>query len=247
MSSKSETGHAINVANFEKLIAYCTTYSIYNPSNSLLTFTALNKKLLASKQVMTGVNAVTSPATVAINNRQLLFESVPQLATRVLAALSSSQITDRRIVADVQTITRKLQGRRATPKKKADPAAADQSVPANNSTSQKSFDNQVEFMDRLVKRLEAEPAYIPNETELTIQSLKAFVINLAKANKAVIDTQANYQNQLNNRQQILYAPVTGLVDTAKEVKNYVKSIFNASHPSFKQVNAIPFRTIKDRK
>lgn len=246
MSKQNETGHAINVANFGKLIAYVDTYPEYKPANSKLLVTSLNDLFGNAKKSMSDVNAATSPRIVAINKRQQLFALVSPLATRVIAALSASQIEDRRIVADAQTVARKLQGRRATPKQETDPANPE-AESKNISASQKSFDNQVEFTDKLIKILEKEPGYAPNEAELTLPLLGAFHKSLDMANKAVIDAQAAYNNQLIMRQNILYAPVNGLVDIAKEVKNYVKSIYTASHPSFKQVNALRFRKVTDRK
>ena len=45
MKSITETGHAKNVAVFEKLIAFCTDYGpAYNPSRNELKLDELNKK-----------------------------------------------------------------------------------------------------------------------------------------------------------------------------------------------------------
>jgi hypothetical protein len=45
MSSTSETGHAKNVANYEKLIADVTALGVtYNPSKANLKLTALNTR-----------------------------------------------------------------------------------------------------------------------------------------------------------------------------------------------------------
>ena len=44
----------------------------------------------------------------------------------------------------------------------------------------------------------------------------------------------------------LYNPLSGLVQTALDVKKYVKSVFGASSPQFKQVSGLEFSNIKDR-
>jgi len=50
MSSISETGHAKNVANYEKLIADVTALGVtFNPSKANLKLTALNTQLTAAK------------------------------------------------------------------------------------------------------------------------------------------------------------------------------------------------------
>lgn len=41
-----------------------------------------------------------------------------------------------------------------------------------------------------------------------------------------------------NRNAILYKDITGLIDVAREYKNYVKSVYGATSESYKLVNAI---------
>ena len=54
MASTSETGHAKNVANYEKLITDVTTLGIaYNPSKTNLKLTALNTQITAAKAAIT--------------------------------------------------------------------------------------------------------------------------------------------------------------------------------------------------
>ena len=47
-----------------------------------------------------------------------------------------------------------------------------------------------------------------------------------------------------DRNQTLYNPLTGLVQTSKEVKQYVKSVFGANSPQYKQVRGLEFKVIK---
>jgi hypothetical protein len=42
--------------------------------------------------------------------------------------------------------------------------------------------------------------------------------------------------------EILYAPVTGITDTALAVKSYIKGVFGATSPQYKEVNHIHFRS-----
>ena len=46
------------------------------------------------------------------------------------------------------------------------------------------------------------------------------------------------------RNQSLYNPLTGLVQTAKEVKQYVKSVFGTTSPQYKQVSGLEFKIRK---
>jgi hypothetical protein len=43
------------------------------------------------------------------------------------------------------------------------------------------------------------------------------------------------------RNKLLYAPKTGMMDTALAVKEYVKAVFGTSSPQYKEVQHIRFR------
>ncbi|WP_205618080.1 hypothetical protein [Aequorivita vladivostokensis] len=47
------------------------------------------------------------------------------------------------------------------------------------------------------------------------------------------------------RNRILYQENTGLVDTALDIKKYVKSLFGASSPEYNQIRGIKFKNYKD--
>lgn len=42
------------------------------------------------------------------------------------------------------------------------------------------------------------------------------------------------------RNEMMYKPLTGLVDTAYDIKIYIKSIFGATSPQYKQVSKLKF-------
>jgi hypothetical protein len=46
------------------------------------------------------------------------------------------------------------------------------------------------------------------------------------------------------RDKLLYAPKTGMMDTALAVKEYVKSVFGSKSTQYKEVQRIKFRNIK---
>ncbi len=89
-----------------------------------------------------------------------------------------------------------------------------------------------------------EPTYAPNETELQISTLQANLGNLKATNTAVVNAYTNFSNARITRNSILYAPTSGLVDIASDVKKYVKSVFGATSPQFKQVSKLEFRKVK---
>jgi hypothetical protein len=108
------------------------------------------------------------------------------------------------------------------------------------SVSQQSYDNYVTHFGNLIDWVELQPTYNPNEPELKVAAMKLYWDKIDKANKAVIAGTVPYKNALTERDELLYAEKTGLVDTALDVKTYVKSVFKANSPQFKQVSGIPF-------
>ena len=89
------------------------------------------------------------------------------------------------------------------------------------------------------------PSYTPNETELTTASLTAYLGELQTANTNVINAEVVYSNARISRNTILYAENTGLVDIALEVKKYVKAVFGATSPQYKQISGIKFTNRKE--
>ncbi len=88
-SSVSEVGHAKNVANFADLISYCTAYgTTYNPSKAALQLTALNTLLTSAQTELANVTTAKNAFDTVTGDRQLTFEPLKPLATKVFNYLS---------------------------------------------------------------------------------------------------------------------------------------------------------------
>jgi hypothetical protein len=139
-----------------------------------------------------------------------------------------------------------MQGQRAKPVAKAPVVAAEATeaqVEKTISASQMSFDNQVDQLNKIIELLKLEAQYSPNEADLTVAGLQARLNGLKTANSGVINGYTQWSNSRLQRDNQLYNPVTGLVATALAVKKYVKSVFGAGSPQFKQVSGLEFKTL----
>lgn len=248
MPSTSETGHAKNVANFEDLISFCNGYGAsYNPSKEALKIPNLETQLTSSQNVLKDVKTTQTAFNNATNSRMDAFKPLKSLATKIINALDATDASGE-TVKDARTINRKLQGQRATQKASPaqPPAGGDAATPDKTiSSSQQSYDQQIEHLDKLVELLASDSNYNPNETDLALPALQAKLIALKAANTAVVDTFTNWSNSRITRRTTLYNPLTGLVNTAFDVKKYVKSIYGATSPQYKQVSKLEFKTRKD--
>ena len=243
MASTSETGHAKNVANFEQLTIDCTAFGgTYNPSNPAIKLAALTTQLTTAKNSITAVNTAHGTYSNAIAARDVAFSLLSKLSTRILNSLKASGTTVQ-VDESAQTIVRKLQGRRATAKltdeeKKAAEAAG---KPVNEiSASQMSFDNRLANFDKLIKLLSTVTLYAPNEADLKVAALTATYNDLKAKNLAVVNSETTLSNARIARDLVLYANNTGIVDISVDVKSYVKSIFSATSPQYKQISKLKF-------
>ena len=243
MASQSDVGHAKNVANFADIIAYCTAYgTTYNPSKAALQLTALDTLLTSAQTELTNVTTAKNAFDTVTGNRQLAFEPLKSLATKVFNYLSVTDATEQTI-ADAKTIINKLQGKRAGTTTENQPTEEENQNTV--SVSRQSYDMLTENFASFVDLVSSVPSYTPNETELTTASLTAFLTNLQAANTNVMNAEVAYSNARISRNSVLYSENTGLVDIASDVKKYVKAIFGATSPQYKQISGIKFTKPKN--
>ena len=250
MPSTSETGHAKNVANFEDLISFCNGYGApYNPSKDALTIAKLTDLQTQAKGGLQQSKTAKTSFDNATNARQLAFKELKPLATKIVNALEVSGATAL-AVADAKTINRKIQGAKANggTKTPAPPAGPNAPAPTDKtiSSSQQSYDSLIDHFTKMIETVSQDANYKPNETELKVATLQTKLDSLKSSNTDLVNGFTNWSNARINRNTTLYNPLTGLVQTALEVKKYVKSVFGATSPQFKQVSGLEFTNVKDR-
>jgi hypothetical protein len=242
MASTSEVGHAKNAANFQDLIAFCNGYgTTYNPSKDSLKLTQLNTLLTTAQGNLTNVTAKNTEYNSAVNERVEAFSDLRPLSTRLVNALDVTDATKERI-DDAKGFNRKIQGQRAS--KKEEPVDPNQPAPKTISSSQQSYDQLIQHFDGMISVLESEPSYTPNEDDLKITTLQAKAQDLKDKNEQVAVAYTAVSNARIERNKTLYKDDSGLVDTAGEVKKYVKSVYGATSPEFGQIKGIKFKKEK---
>ena len=114
------------------------------------------------------------------------------------------------------------------------------------STSQQSYDSLIDHFTKLIEAVSQDANYKPNETELKVATLQTKLDSLKSSNTDLVNAFTNWSNARINRNTTLYNPLTGLVQTALEVKKYVKSVFGATSPQFQPVSGLEFTNVQDR-
>ncbi len=241
MSSHSETGHAKNVANFGDLISFITGYgATYNPSKNALKLASLTAQKTSADLALNAVINKNTAYNVSVNSRMDAFKGLRTLSTRLVNALQATDASDH-LINNAKALNRKIQGQRAS--KLNTPTDPSSPAPHTISTSQQSYDQLIQHLSGLIEILQAEPTYNPNENDLKTPALLTYRNNLILKNQIVVDAYTEVTNARISRNTVLYAPSTGLVPVALDVKKYVKSIFNASSPQFHEVSGIEFRML----
>jgi hypothetical protein len=233
------------------MITYCAGYgATYNPSNSEILLSDLTTLHDQSKATVKDVKTSKAPFDDVEGKRKLIFKPLKPLSTKVLGALRGANAPST-VIADAETINRKIQGKRAdnsvveTPV--GDPSDSEQAkqTPKDKiSVSQQSYDMQIDHFDKLIQVVTIEPKYPPNENPVKVTTLEDYKTQLEKVNTDVKNSYVPYSNAMIARNKKLYNPETGLVARAQIVKNYVKSIFGASSPEYKLINKLRFKVIE---
>lgn len=242
MASTQETGHAKNAANFQDLISFVTAYgATYNPTKNALKLPQLTALATASQTSLTDVVTKNTAYNNKVNERVAAFSSLKSLATRLINALQTTDASSLKI-ADAKAYNKKLQGVSA----KAATASLDPNAPPPTtiSTSQQSYDQQIQHLAGIISILQSETSYAPNEIDLKIVTLTAKQTDLIAKNNAVTAAYTNVSNSRIARDTTMYATDTGLFDIASEVKKYIKSVYGATSPQFTQVKGIEFKKPK---
>lgn len=238
MASTSETGHAKNVAHFYDLISFATGYgAMYNPSKNSLKVAQLTAKHTQANAALQGVVTQNAAFNAAVNKRMQDFEDLRPLSTRLVNALAATDATKAQI-ADAKGFNRKMQGQRAS--KKEQVLNPTEPAPKTISSRQQSYDQMIQHFDGMISVLESESTYAPNEADLKITALKAKLASLKDNNKKVADAYTNVSNARIARNKDLYSEEGGIIDTALEVKKYIKSVYGVKSQEFEQVKGIAF-------
>ncbi|WP_284652472.1 hypothetical protein [Flavobacterium terrisoli] len=239
MASTSETGHAKNVANFETLITFCTGYgATYNPTNNELKISSLQSTFDEAKLKLKAVKDSKGPFDMATGERQLLFKPLKPLATRIINVMIAQNAAAPN-VKDARTIIRKLTGKRA--------GETTITTPEENqiSVSQQSYDRLVDSFEELIVVTQNEPNYNPNENELKVATLQDLLTQLSASNTAVRNAYVPYSNAIISRNDHFYEGDTALVNKAFDVKNYIKALFGATSPQYRQISSLVFKRPKE--
>ena len=236
MASTSETGHAKNVANLQKLTEQVTVYTLYNPPVDNLKVANLTALYIASSTKLNEVEDKRNANKNAITVRQSAFENLKSTCTKIINHLEILGLPQGTI-DQAKSLNRTIQGGQ---KKTATPPEEGKEETKTVSTSRQSYTQQADNFGILLQLLGTITEYNPNEDDLKLTNLETYKNLLVSSTQSVDQTEAELNNKLIERDQILYADGTGLYSIAQNVKKYVKSLYGATSPEYTNVSSIEY-------
>lgn len=241
MSEQFETGHARNLAAFQTIISYCSSYgATYNPMQTNLQLANLQTQLTNAETALNEAKTKQVAFINATNTRAENFQPLKTTAMRIIYALAAAGVSPKTLDS-AKTIKRKIVGKRASNTNK--PENPEENTEKQNSASQQSFDQILSAFITLIELAETQANYQPTETDLQITQLKTYADTLKTANSAVITAKTDWAASRSQRNKQLYSPQTGIVDTVQQIKNYVRSIYGPSDPEYKKVSGIELKSV----
>ena len=240
MSSTSETGHARNVANLQKLTEQVIVYTLYNPPVDNLKVANLQTLYTTASAKLNEVEDKRNANKNAITVRQSAFENLKSTATKIINHLEILGLPSGTI-DQAKSLNRVIQGGQ----KKAVTALEEGKEETKTvSTSRQSYTQMAENFGILLQLLGTIPTYNPNEDDLKLLNLETYKNSLVSSTQSVDQTEAELNNKLIERDQLLYADGTGLYSIVQNVKKYVKSLYGATSPEYTNVSSIEFTSRK---
>jgi len=243
-ASDAETGHNKNADNFYLLLAAVQRMgSSYQPSNPLITVTALSSKALHVVQAISHLHIATHEAAEAQNRRTALFFKINPFAARIYSTLQSSQHVPPIMLQHARAILKKISGRRASGKTTVLPtkAVAVMNDAGVRAVSQLSFDQRLAHFISLRNLVFSQHAYEPTGQDVGYSAILKFEDDLLEANHAVGLSNNKLVDARNLRYTELYDKTTGAVTVAALVKNYLKGKLSNSHPDYIKIKGLAFR------
>jgi len=155
-------------------------------------------------------------------------------ATKVFGSLQSCGASPE-IIRDAKGKLNKIRGTRTLKIKEGTPENPD---PKEISVAQLSYENKKAHFTELIGLVKNETLYKPNEDELKAATLEAYIDSLTSLNDAVVTNLQMLKSKIDDRNEELYAPVTGLSELVGSVKSYVKSVVGTQDPVYKRIAGV---------
>lgn len=228
----ADTGHANNVAAFEELVSICAALGgQYKPSNADLEIGKIQTQHTETEDSFNAWGDDRAGETLADTNRENAFKSAGPLITAGVNYYDSTDAPDNRKV-DAKEFRRKWRGERA---KKVDP-----NNPKTIEAAQTSYVQRVAHISGLIDLWTADGFYSPNEDPIKLAAFVTVRDALADFNTGSMTANTNTASSRSSFFVKAYTGENNMVDTAMQIKKYLKALLGPSNIIYKQAAGLKF-------
>lgn len=248
MATISDMSHVMNLGNFESLIALCiSSGEKYNPSTLNLTVNSLQITEIEANKILKQVKVARINFNHDDDERRLHFTEFKELIKKVINLFLMNGTSEMAIATVVEIQKRIIAIKENSIKKNEIPAG---NIGASPILTNKIMLGQVGYISllnnfkNLLELLKQENNYKTNDPVLKKEQLQATLISLVELQANAINSEIILNDLKITRSNYFYAPETGMVTIALNVKKYIKATFGSSSNQFKLVNQLKFINIK---
>lgn len=220
--SISEVGHARNAANFNALInileAMGTAYAPTNPEIAIIKLRALQSGLDTAN---VNLSAAYPPYRDAVAAREITFQPLNKLATRVRNSYNAVQ-PDPIHRENLMALIRKFRGDSVKKTASSETQSAE-----SISNAQLSYDNRTATLLDIASLLATHPEYNPTENELKHTTLLSLHDTLKTLTNHTSVTGAALITARKQRNDIMYNSTPNITAMVRLIKSYLRSVNGA--------------------
>jgi hypothetical protein len=237
--------HVKNVQAFGKLTGICTGYGgQYNPGQQNLQVEALVALLNHAQQTLSEVNEAQTAYDNITNTRELGFEGVQKLSSRIFSVLKSCG-AHALTIDDARVNMRRLRGSRSSKSLASTGAVTAEEDPKPGFSYSRDYASLAFYFAKLVETVSAEANYRPTEPELSVEGVQAKVAELQSLNDAVAKAEIELTSARRKRNALFYKGQGNLFATAVAAKQYVRGVFGFSSDQRVEVSKLRFTKPND--
>jgi len=212
MVAVSENSHVKIVANLAILLTRVESLGEnYRPQIEDLALDSLQKRLETAKKNMRRVRTAHEAYGLAFEARRVAYIELCGFKEQLLASFRAS-VNNISEMAKVYALFQKIS---INVLKAADTSREAVKV-------QKEYDAINEYLQQLILVLEGNSRYRASAPEIDVAGLKQLYIKLWDKNNAVKLSEIALTTAQSIRDQFLYNPVTGVMETVNNVKEYIE-------------------------
>ena len=237
----NETGHYKNVTSLNALKVFAQGLGTgYTPQKNSLKLPNLILLVTETNALHNAVKDQANTVSLGVDARQLVYENVKPLSTKVINTMGSTNV-NQKTIDDAKFFNAKIQGTRIL--KKAATGDGEEGS-TSNSVSRQSYDSIYENFKSMNNLLLQDGNYVPIETDVNIAGLTTKQNQMKAATDALIPQIDDLGRKRILRNTRFYLDDDCLIAVGKGIKKYIRGKYGIHSAQFAQISSITFKDYK---